>query len=157
SVAMHYALEHGLDFLSVLPNLENNGFWERTIQPACGGIMMIWVNPLNVNKPARRSAYANWAFMMMDRRCYEAVGGHEPVKTEVNEDMHMARRAKRLGLRLRVVSNENLYTVRMYESLRQTWNGWSRIFYGCFGSYVQLILSALVVVFFTMLPWLCAA
>lgn len=153
AIAMRYAAERNIDFLSVLPNLDNNSFWERVIQPACGGIMMIWFNPLKVNNPARGNAYANGAFMLMKRSCYEAIGGHEPVKAEVNEDMHMARRAKAKGLRLHVVSNERLYTVRMYNSLHQTWHGWSRIFYGCFGSFRRLILSALVVVIFSMLPW----
>ena len=157
TVAMRYALEHRVDFLSVLPNLDNNGFWERVIQPACGGIMMIWFNPLKVNDPSRSAAYANGAFMLMKRSCYDAVGGHESFKTEVNEDVHMAIRAKAIGQRLRVVSNENLYAVRMYNSLKQTWHGWSRIFYGCFGNYRRLVLSALVVVIFTLTPWLTAA
>jgi chlorobactene glucosyltransferase len=157
SVAMRHALEEGVDFLSVLPNLETHGLWERVIQPACGGIMMIWFNPLKVNDPARRNAYANGAFMLMKRSCYEAIGGHEPVKTEVNEDMHMARRAKAAGQRLKVVSNLDLYTVRMYDSLKQMWNGWSRIFYGCFGTMRRLVVSAVVVVIFSLLPWFTLA
>lgn len=153
AVAQRHAMEHGVDFLSVLPNLDNNSFWERVIQPACGGIMMIWFNPMKVNNPAKRNAYANGAFMLMKRSCYDAIGGHEVVKAEVNEDMHMARIAKAKGLRLRVVSNEHLYAVRMYNSFRQTWNGWSRIFYGCFGTFRRLLLSAVVVVIFSLLPW----
>lgn len=153
AIAMRYAAEKNVDFLSILPNLDNNSFWERVIQPACGGIMMIWFNPLKVNDPAKANAYANGAFMLMKRSCYDAIGGHEAFKSEVNEDMHMARRAKAVGQRLRVVSNENLYAVRMYNSFAQTWNGWSRIFYGCFGSFRRLILSSVVVVIFSMLPW----
>lgn len=153
AIAMRYAAEKNIDFLSVLPNLENNSFWERVIQPACGGIMMIWFNPLKVNNPARSNAYANGAFMLMKRSCYDAVGGHDAVKAEVNEDMHMARRAKAIGQKLHVVSNERLYNVRMYNSFQQTWNGWSRIFYGCFGSLRRLVVSALVVVIFSILPW----
>ncbi|MCZ6698117.1 MAG: glycosyltransferase family 2 protein, partial [Planctomycetota bacterium] len=154
TVAMQYALEHELDFLSVLPTFEARTFWERVIQPACGGIMMIWFNPMKVNDPRRSNAYANGAFMLMRRSCYDAIGGHEPVKTEVNEDMHMARRAKQAGQRLVVVSNEDLYRVRMYASLAEIWSGWSRIFYGCFESYRRLILSSLAVLVFTLVPWL---
>jgi len=157
AIAQRYAMANNIDFLSILPNLDNNSFWERIIQPACGGIMMIWFNPLKVNNPAKKNAYANGAFMLMKRACYDAIGGHEPVKAEVNEDMHMARIAKGAGLRLHVVSNERLYTVRMYNSLKQTWNGWSRIFYGCFGSFRRLILSAIVVMIFTLMPWITLA
>lgn len=154
TVAMRYALEQKLDFLSVLPTFEARTFWERVIQPACGGIMMIWFNPMKVNDPRRSNAYANGAFMLMRRSCYDAIGGHEPVKTEVNEDMHMARRAKQAGQRLVVVSNEDLYRVRMYASLAEIWSGWSRIFYGCFENYRRLVLSIIAVLFFTFLPWI---
>ena len=152
-VAMRYAAERKADFLSVLPTFETRNFWERVIQPACGGIMMIWFRPESVNDPAHAAAYANGAFMLMTRACYDAVGGHERVKTEVNEDMHMARFAKQAGRRLIVVPNEDLYRVRMYESLGEMWSGWSRIFYGCFGSYRRLIASSLAVIVFSLVQW----
>lgn len=160
TVAMRYAMEKGADFLSVLPTHQTHGFWERVIQPACSGILMIWFNPMRVNDPRSSAAYANGAFMLMRRSCYEAIGGHEPVKTELNEDIHMARYAKAAGQRLVVVSNQDLYTVRMYASLRQIWAGWSRIFYGCFVTLRRLLLSALVVTVLSLSPWIaliCAA
>ncbi len=154
TVAMAYALEQGSDFLSVLPTHQTDSFWERVIQPACSGILMIWFNPMKVNDPKSAAAYANGAFMLMNRKCYDRIGGHEPVKAEVNEDMHMARLAKAAGQRLRVVTNENLYQVRMYATLPQIWSGWTRIFYGCFGTIRQLSLSMLAVGTFGLLPWL---
>lgn len=157
SIAMHYALEKGVDFLSVLPAHETGSFWESVIQPACSGIMMIWFNPMKVNDPTKRTAYANGAFMLMKRSCYEAIGGHEAVKTELNEDMHMARLAKERGLRLAVVSNVDLYTVRMYESFAQTRAGWSRIFYGCFGTLRRLVVTGFMVFLFSLLPWIALA
>jgi hypothetical protein len=153
---MHHAREKGADFLSVLPAHETNGFWESVVQPACSGIMMIWFNPMRVNDPMRRTAYANGAFMLMRRSCYKAIGGHDAVKTELNEDMHMARRAKQAGQRLAVVSNVDLYTVRMYDSFAQTRAGWSRIFYGCFGTLGRLLATGLAVGVFSLLPWAAA-
>ncbi len=153
AVAMHHALAHRADFLSILPAHQSRSFWERVIQPACSGIMMLWFHPMRVNDPRRTTAYANGAFMLMRRCCYEAIGGHEAVKTEVNEDLQMAIRAKQAGLRLRVASNEDLYTVRMYSTLRQIWSGWTRIFYGCFRTPRRLLVSILTVAVFSLLPW----
>ncbi|MCK6484422.1 MAG: glycosyltransferase [Phycisphaerae bacterium] len=153
STAMRYARARNCDFLSVLPVLEAHGLLEQIIQPACSGILLIWFNPLFVNDPRNTTAYANGAFMLMSRRVYDAVGGHEPVKTEVNEDIHLARRAKQLGLSLRVVGNEDLYRVRMYESLGQMWRGWSRIFYGSFGSARRIVASMLMVMLGGIQPW----
>ncbi len=157
AVAMHYALEKSVDFLSVLPAHETKSFWEGVVQPACSGIMMIWFNPMRVNDPKRRTAYANGAFMLMTRACYDAIGGHDAVKTQLNEDMHMARLAKEAGLRLAVVSNVDLYTVRMYDRFAQIRAGWSRIFYGCFGTMRRLAVTALVVAVFSLLPWAALA
>jgi chlorobactene glucosyltransferase len=157
TIAMRHALENKADFLSVLPTHQANSFWERVIQPACSGILMIWFNPMKVNNPRSSTAYANGAFMLMRRSCYETIGGHEPVKTQLNEDIHMARYAKAAGQHLMVVSNEGLYTVRMYASLKQIWSGWSRIFFGCFGTLRRLLLSVVVISIFSMLPWITLA
>ncbi len=156
-IAMNYALEKKLDFLSVLPSHETGSFWENVIQPACSGIMMIWFDPMKVNNPRRRTAYANGAFMLMKRSCYDSIGGHDAVKTELNEDMHMARIAKSSGQRLAVASNVDLYTVRMYESFAQTVAGWSRIFYGCFGTLPRLLITGAAVIISSLLPWLTLA
>ncbi len=156
STAMRYALEKEVDFLSVLPRLETQSLWEQIIQPACGAVMVFWFNPSNVNDPNHKAAYANGAFMLMKRSCYEALGGHEPFKTEVNEDMHMAKAAKQAGLRLYVVENRDLYLTRMYTSFRDIWRGWSRIFYGCFETFRRLRISLLVMLFSGLLPWFSA-
>src|SRR5262249_44444294 len=148
-----YAQMNDADFLSVLPVLDTQGVLEQIMQPACAGILLIWFNPMRVNDPRRKAAYANGAMMLMSRHAYERIGGHEPVKTEVNEDIHMARLAKQAGLRLRVVGNQDLYWVRMYSNLRQIWRGWSRIFYGCFGSFRRIAASMTLVTLVGIQPW----
>lgn len=153
SVALREATEHGLDFLSVLPVLETRSFWERLLQPVCAAIMMIWFHPKRVNDPRSRTAYANGAFMLMTRSCYERIGGHDRVKTQVNEDMHLARLAKQQGLRLAVIRNQGLYVTRMYSSFAETWRGWSRIFYGCFGSFRRLAGTAVLILVASVFPW----
>mgnify|MGYP005837824893 CR=1 FL=1 len=152
SLAMRHATENNIDFLSVLPILETRGFWERVIQPACGAVMVFWFHPKRVNDPRHSAAYANGAFMLMRRRTYDAIGGHDAVRTEVNEDMHMARLAKEQGHRLEVVQNDNLYSVRMYTSLRAIWHGWSRIFYGCFGTFSRLLITLRMLLIMNIFP-----
>lgn len=153
SLAVRHAVETGAEFLSVLPILEARGFWERIVQPVCGAVMVFWFHPKRVNDPRHPAAYANGAFMMITRETYQAIGGHEAVRTEVNEDIHMARLAKQSGRRLLVVSNDNLYSVRMYTGLRQIWHGWSRIFYGCFGSFRRLFISMMFLLTTNVLPY----
>jgi chlorobactene glucosyltransferase len=156
SLAVRHAVENRVDFLSVLPILETRSFWERIIQPVCGAVMVFWFHPKRVNNPNHPAAYANGAFMLMKRSTYDAIGGHDAVKTEVNEDMHMARLAKEQRQRLMVVQNDNLYSVRMYSGLRQIWRGWSRIFYGCFGTFRRLLITMVFLLVMNILPYASA-
>ena len=156
SVAMQYAQDSGADLLSVLPRLEMKSWWENVVQPVCGGVMMIWFPPEKVNDPHAPNAYANGAFILIRRSAYEAIGTHEAVKDRLNEDMHMARLVKQAGLQLRVIRGEGLYLVRMYTSFMQIIRGWSRIFYGTFGTLRRLVISLAVVTIMGLLPYLAA-
>jgi len=157
SVAVQHAQDSGADLLSVLPALRTRTFWEHVIQPVCSGVMMIWFLPEKVNNPAKRNAYANGAFMLMRREAYEAVGTHAAVRDRVNEDMHLARRVKEAGGRLRVIRGEGLYQVRMYDRLGAILAGWARIFYGTFGTVGRLTAALLVLVVMGLVPWAAAA
>jgi glycosyltransferase involved in cell wall biosynthesis len=153
TAAVRFALRERVDFLSVLPRLEVETLSEQIVQPVAGAIMVLWFPPQKVNNPASPRAYANGAFMLMPRQTYAAIGGHEPVKATLNEDMHMARRVKAARLRLRVIQGGNLYRVRMYTGLKQIWRGWSRIFYGCFGTFPRLLVSFLMLSVFSLSPY----
>jgi cellulose synthase/poly-beta-1,6-N-acetylglucosamine synthase-like glycosyltransferase len=153
SMAVRHAVDGQIDFLSVLPLLETHSLWERIIQPVCGAVMVFWFHPGRVNDPKHEAAYANGAFMLMSRQCYNAIGGHEAVKSQVNEDMHLARLAKQVGQRLSVVQGEDLYTVRMYSTLAQIWRGWTRIFYGCFGTFRRLRISMMMLLGTNVFPY----
>lgn len=152
--AMRFAMRNGVEFLSVLPRIDAGSFWERVVQPAASGMMLFWNPPHRVNSPKSSCAYANGAFMLMSRDAYQRLGGHEAVKATLNEDMHFARRAKQVGVRLRVIRGGDLFSVRMYTGLGQIWRGWSRIFYGSFGTFPRLLASALVLVVASMSPYL---
>lgn len=156
SIAMRYALATHADMLSVLPVLEMRGFWENVVQPVCGGVMMIWFQPDKVNDPARPNAYANGAFILMRRSAYQAIGTHAAVRDKLMEDMYLAARVKQAGLTLRVVRSSDLYSVRMYTSLAQILRGWSRIFFGTFGTLPRLTISLVVMLLMGLLPYAAA-
>jgi cellulose synthase/poly-beta-1,6-N-acetylglucosamine synthase-like glycosyltransferase len=156
--AVRFATRENLGFLSVLPRLETHSFWERVVQPVASGILLYWHPPKKVNDPDAPSAYANGAFMLLSRHAYDAIGGHEAVKATLNEDMHMARRTKQAGIRLRVIRGGDMYRVRMYTRFREIWRGWSRIFYGCFGTLPRLLATLAILLLFSLSPYasLCA-
>jgi hypothetical protein len=153
SIAMGEALTQRTDFLTIIPMLETRTVWERIIQPVCSLVIAFWFMPDRVNNPDKSTAYANGAFMLMSRRCYNAIGGHEPVRNRLNEDIELARLAKAAGMRLRVVENKGLYQTRMYPTLRQAWRGWSRIFAGALVSPIRVATAASLIVLLGLVPW----
>lgn len=153
SMAMREALAEEVDFLCITPVLDTFTAWERIVQPVCSIVLMAWFLPHHVNKPKSKKAYANGAFMLMRRSTYEAIGGHEAVRNEIAEDVHMARLTRKMGMRLRVVENDDLCHTRMYDSPLAAWHGWSRIFYGCLGSLTRLSVAVSLLVVLSIIPW----
>jgi len=156
-IAVQFARDHSVDLLSILPVLEASTFWERVLQPVCSVVMMAWFRPEWINSPGHPRAYANGAFMLFRRSCYEAIGGHGSAKAKINEDMELARRTKAEGYRLHVIQNGDLYRTRMYDSLSGTFRGWSRIFYGCFARLYLVIAAAAMLMLMSVLPYIVFA
>jgi len=137
----------------VQPMLDTPTWWEKIIQPVCSFVLILWFIPQKVNDPTRKAAYATGMFMLFSRRCYEAIGGHEAVRTDVNEDVRLAKNVKRSGHLLRVAENDGLYRVRMYHAPREAFRGWSRIFFGSLTTMRRLWISAASLLVYTILPW----
>ncbi|MBC8116084.1 MAG: glycosyltransferase [Candidatus Saccharimonas sp.] len=151
SLATHEALERGVDLLTLTPQFTMKSVWEKITVPVCSWLMMVWFQPTRVNNPRLRTSYANGAFMLMTRACYDSVGGWSQFRARISEDVAFARAAKSTGSRLVVLQNEGLYRARMYDSIRDSWNGWSRIFYGTLPK-TALVLSTIRLVACSILP-----
>jgi len=153
TVATCFAMENNIDLLSVTPTVSPACFWETIVQPAAAGVLMFWHPPDKVNNPAQPQAYANGAFMLFSRDAYRRIGGHEPVRHALCEDMQLARNAKAAGLRLHVIQNRGLYRTRMYETLGETWRGWSRIMQGSLQRPGRVLVAAVVLSIISITPW----
>ena len=153
SVAMAEARKKNLDFLTIIPTLDTPTVWERIIQPICSWLLILWFLPDRVNDPNRKTAYANGQFILMSRACYVAIGGHERVRHELNEDIMLAKLAKRSGFSIRVTENQDLYRSRMYPTFGGAWRGWSRIFYGSLVTVRRIWISLVMVGLYSLFPW----
>jgi cellulose synthase/poly-beta-1,6-N-acetylglucosamine synthase-like glycosyltransferase len=152
SLAMSRALAEKADLLSVMAAMEPRHFWDRAVQPLLAGTLVVWFNPNRVNDPSTPAAYANGAFLLIRREAYDRLGGHESVKGEVNEDIHLARLAKAAGMRLHLALNEGLYLTRMYDDLPRMVRGWSRIFYGSFKAARPPLIALTVLLLLSSVP-----
>jgi hypothetical protein len=83
-----------------------------------------------VNRARReRDVIANGQFILTTRGAYETAGTHAAVRHEVAEDLALAQTFLRQGLKLHFAFAERLMETRMYESLPQLVEGWSKNIY----------------------------
>jgi hypothetical protein len=106
-------------------------FWERTVQPLVLLGLSTAFPPRKVNDPALPDAVANGQYFMIRRSVYAAIGGHEAVKSSIVEDRDIAALVKGRGYRLIVADAHEFVNTRMYASLAEMWEGWTKnIFLG---------------------------
>lgn len=118
------------DLLTLSPKQVVLSFWERLIMPQVWVILGLRYHPTRVNaRTDPRDVIANGQFMMFPRASYEALGTHEVVRGDVVEDLAFAQHVVRRGLTLRFVFANTLMETRMYQSLGQLVEGWSKNLY----------------------------
>lgn len=142
AICMHRLLADQIDLLSLLPRMRNESFWEHVVQPLAGICLMVWFPLHRVNDPGHRAAFANGQYILIRRKTYEAVGGHQAVRGELLEDIALARRVKQAGGRLLVASATEISSTRMYTSLAEMIRGWARIYYAAADRRLVRLLRA---------------
>lgn len=107
--ALAYAVEANADHLVLMPTTIIHR-WDEAGLLAFFQIFSLWGPRLwRVADPrAQRDALGIGAFNLLRRTAYEAVGGYESLRMEIVEDLGMARRIKRAGLRQRVAFGRDL-------------------------------------------------
>lgn len=110
--ALAYANRAQVDHLIVVPTLVARTLGERMMLPFLY-VLSIWGPQLwRVADPEARDAVGVGAFNLMRRSVYEAVGGWEPLRMEVIEDLRMGVVIKRAGFRSHVAAGRNLARIR---------------------------------------------
>ena len=120
--------EDQADLMTLVGKQLMESFWERLVQPQIFMLMLFRFPRFERTAKSRswRDAIANGQYMLFTRAAYDAIGGHEAVKNQVVEDLVLAQLVKRAGLRLRIRGAQDDLATRMYRSLRQLVEGWSK-------------------------------
>ena len=132
------------DLFTIMTGQEVPTFWERVILPVVFTALSVGFSPRRVNDPRRKDAIANGQFILIKRSVYDTVGGHAALKDSIVEDRDLAVLVKRAGYRLVIADGRQVAQTRMYTSLPEMWEGWTKnIFLGLSGSAGLLLLGAL--------------
>ena len=147
------ALETKADLFTIMTFQELGSFWEKVLMPLVLTALSVGFSPRKVNDPKRRDAVANGQFILIRRAVYDAVGGHERIKDQIVEDKALSEQVKWNGYRLVIADGYQMARTRMYTSLPQMWEGWTKNIYlglrdtpsmlllGAFGATLALIAA----------------
>jgi len=147
------AIETQADMFTIMTFQILGSFWEKTVLPLVMTALSVGFSPRKVNDPKRKDAIANGQFIMVKRSVYDAIGGHESVKDSIVEDKAISEQVKWNGHRLVVADGMKAARTRMYTSLPEMWEGWTKNIYlglseqpslmalGVFGALLTVLAS----------------
>jgi chlorobactene glucosyltransferase len=150
------AMETNTDLFTIMTRQIMLTFWERTVLPLVMLALSVGFSPRKVNDPKRKDAIANGQFIFIKRDVYAAVGGHATIKSSIVEDKDLAVLVKGKGYRLIVADGRKVASTRMYTSLAEMWEGWTKNIYlglrddrgllllGVFGAFLAFTAALLL-------------
>jgi chlorobactene glucosyltransferase len=155
SAGITYAQDEDLDMLSLLPQANMTNFWDKITLPIIGGLIMAWCPFVKVNNPRSAIAGAVGAFILIKRKVYQAVGGHAAIRGKIVDDREFAILVKSSGYKFHLLNGTEIYRVRMYDSFKSLWEGWSKnLFLGMDKSYFNAGIAIIIIFFITVFPFL---
>lgn len=125
----------GLDFLSPYPRQITHTLGERLIQPL---LQWSWMSTLLLAISEKASfssmAVANGQFFIVRKSALAVAGGYESVKSDVLDDVFLARRLLKTGSHGVVVNGASIAECRMYSSWSEIEAGYGKSLRHAFGS-----------------------
>jgi chlorobactene glucosyltransferase len=147
------------DLLAVWPTQQTITWGERLVVPLMA-LAVIGYLPLPLVHHTRRPslAAATGQLLVFRREAYMAIGGHTAVRGKILEDVLLARRIKRYGLRLRLADAANIISCRMYRSWPEVRDGFAKNILAGYGDRVLWLALATVFHWLVFIaPWLWLA
>jgi glycosyltransferase involved in cell wall biosynthesis len=124
--SLEEAKRHGASLLSYSPQQVVKSFWEKAIMPVIFAELAASYRPSQVSDPNSPAAAANGQYILITREAHDAVGGHTAVAPNLLEDVALARAVKQSGRNIFFRYGEDAVQTRMYRSLAQLREGWTK-------------------------------
>lgn len=121
--ALELAHSQNADLVTLAPQAVCTTFWQSVMALTLTHLLGHLYPPCRVNDPADPLAMAVGGFILIRRSAYEQAGGHEAVRSEIVDDINLARRVKQAGGRLVLAAAPKLAWTHMYGSFSDIWRG----------------------------------
>jgi glycosyltransferase involved in cell wall biosynthesis len=146
---------HRADVFSVFPRQDTSGLGERMLVPLIDENLLAFLPHRLLDLPVPAAAVANGQFLAFRRTAYDVIGGHRGVAGAIVEDLALARRARKTGLRLGLALGGPLVGARMYDGYASTVRGFAKSVRAAHaGSDLLLAASAAWNLAAYTVPWL---
>jgi glycosyltransferase involved in cell wall biosynthesis len=144
-----------LDHLTLLTDIELDGFWETVLMTFFGLAFHLGNDPNNVSNPNSRAYVGVGAFQLLRREAYERSGTHRRLAMEVIDDMKLAKLVKEAGFRSEVAVAEEAVIVRWQSGFGNLIRGTTKNFFAAFGYRLPFALFGVAGMFaMNVLPFL---
>ena len=146
------------DFISPYPRQLTAGFVQKIFQPLLQWSWLSSVPLLIAQKYSIKSmAVANGQFLIIKRDAYFKSGAHAGIKTEVLDDLMLARNLLKQGYKGGVAEASNIATCHMYKNKMELFKGYQKSLWKAFGSVPGTILAIALLIVTGILPIISTA
>jgi chlorobactene glucosyltransferase len=142
--AMDSAVRATADLLSLAPRHDLCSFAERLLIPCGLYVLAFTQNLARMQSADSRTVTATGQFMLVRSAAYRDVGGHAAVRSEICEDLELARLLKRRGYRVLLQDGSRLLSTRMYTGWSTLWPGFAKNLTNMLGGPVRTLATAIL-------------
>jgi glycosyltransferase involved in cell wall biosynthesis len=131
-----------VSMVSVFPTQEikSPGAW--LIVPLMNWLLLSFLPLRKVySSPNPSFVAANGQFILIERRMYKSMGGHDSVRNKIEEDMEIARNLKKGGHRVLTALGGRYIFCKMYDGFKDSFNGFSKNFFPGFNTSASVFIT----------------
>ena len=156
SAALGHLIRHRCGLLSLWPRQTAVTWSEQWVIPFVH-VLILWFMPHWLKLRHRSLGAANGQFLLFRRSAYDAIHGHESVRSHLVEDVALGREILLGGHRLGNADGSRLVSCRMYESFGGIWEGFTKNLRAGFeDSLSGFIITGILIVTVLVLPFVWA-
>lgn len=143
STALAVARKRKSVFVSCIPGFITKTWAEKLYFPIIHFVFIALIpyKMMNFNKDTKLS-FAMGPFLFIERNFYFSWGGYEAIKTDVVDDLAMAKKVRENRGKISIIDGTKFMDVRFYTCFKEVWNGFSKNSYEAIGKapYSLLVL-----------------
>ncbi|MFQ5429052.1 MAG: glycosyltransferase [Phycisphaerae bacterium] len=146
AAVMQKVQTEGLEFVTLWPRLRLVSPAERLLTPAVSWLLGLWtLLGSREAADASQTVLGNGQFMLFSRSAYERIGGHGEVSAELAEDIMMARRVEKLGLKRWAGWGKGIYLSTRENDFSAAVNASTRVVIGSLAKPWRVLVSTFLV------------